>query len=117
MWLLDDTRIFVQKLEGNINQIIPRLQPLAGGTVLQFFGYESEITSVGFKVVGSGDLATLKGMAIDSSYHTLSGPGNYYEDYYVKSITHDRNKTIYQTLRLDLDCETPVYDVELELYE
>ena len=117
MWLLDDTRIFVQKFEGNISQIIPRLQPLAGGTVLQFFGYESEITNVAFKIVGSGDLSTLKGMAIDYSYHTLSGPNNFVQDFYVKGMNHSMDRAVAQTIRPDLDCYDPVYNVELELYE
>jgi hypothetical protein len=117
MWLLDSTRIFVQKLEGNINQIIPRLQPLSGGTVLQFFGYEDEVTKVGCLVVGEDDLADLKGMAIDYSYHTLSGPDSYTQDFYVKSISSDRMMTVAQTIRTDLDCYAPVFKVELELYE
>jgi hypothetical protein len=115
-WYLDTTRIFVQKLEGSQSQIIPRLQPLSGGTVLQFFGYEDEITKVTCKVVGSGDLGQLTDMSIDYSYHTLSGPDNYVKDYYVKSISHNRLPTRAQTIRTDLDCYESIYDVEIEFY-
>jgi hypothetical protein len=116
-WYLDTVRITVQKLDGDNVQIIPRLQPLSGGTVLQVFGYEDETTSLGCLVVGSGDLASLQGMVIDGLTHTLSGPENFVHDYYIKSLSHSRQMTRAQTFRSDKDCFASVFNVEMELYD
>jgi len=56
-------------------------------------------------------------MAIDYSYHTLSGPNNFVQDFYVKGMNHSMDRAVAQTIRPDLDCYDPVYNVELELYE
>jgi len=116
-WYIDSTRITVQKLDSDKNQIIPRLQPLSGGTVLQIFGYEDEITSIGCLVVGSGDLSIITAMVTDGLTHTLSGPNNFVHDYYIKSISSKRQLTRAQTFRPDKDCYAEVYNVELELYD
>jgi len=115
MWLLDSTRIFVQDLEGNTEQIISRLNPLSGGTVLQLFGYDDEITSLNFKVVGSGDVDTISSMTIDGATHTLSGP-SYYDTFYVAKFSYKSTMSACQTLRQDLDSTAIVYDGQVELY-
>lgn len=116
-WYIDTVRITVQAIDTDQNQIIPRLQPLSGGTVLQIFGYEDEITGLEALVVGSGDLSSIKAMAIDGATHTVSGPDNFNHDYYVKSVSAKRQLTRAQTFRTDKDCYADVYNVELELYD
>lgn len=116
MWTFGGTRIFVQDISDTIKQIIARLQPLSGGTIIQTFGYESDVYSVNALVVGDTDLAALKAMAIDSATHTLSGYGTVYGNFYLSNIVHKRLPTMQQTIRTDLDCESPVYSVDMELY-
>ena len=63
MWSLGGIRIFVQDMREHTAQIIPRLQPLSGGTVLQVFGHEDDIRTVSGLVVGQADKNDLKDMA------------------------------------------------------
>ena len=115
MWMLDSVRVFTQDLEESAGQIIPRLQPVGGKTVMQLFGYESDIYQAKMKVVGYDDHDAIKAMSKDSATHTLSGY-DFYGVVYVKSFSSTRNKTQFQTIRQDLDCEAPVFDISLELY-
>jgi len=116
MWKLDNVRIFVQKMVGDMGQIIPRLQPLSDSTVLQFFGWEDEIIKVGAKVVGESDLETIRAMRTDAATHNLTGYDSFNESWYVKSISWSRDNYPFQTIRPDLDCETPVFTIEIEFY-
>jgi hypothetical protein len=115
-WYIDSTRIIMQKLSGDSEQIIPRLQPLTGGTELQFFGYENEVTKAIGKVVGESDLSTIKDMRKDAALHAITGPQSFNTSYYVKGVHWTRDKAQWQTIRPDLDCDTPVFTVEIELY-
>lgn len=126
MWTVDyTTRIYTQELGSEVSQILPRLQPLAGGTVIQRFGHETDIYKLKCKVVGYTDLNILKSYVQDGLEHTISEvasgvPSGYMyfkNDFYFKGVRENRNKSIQQTLRTDLDCYTPVFDVELELYK
>lgn len=116
MWYLDTTKIIIQKRNSTSNQIIARLQPLAAGTILQSFGYESEMPKLSGKIVGDVDKAALTAMTKDYALHTLSGP-NIYNNFYVKSFTYKQIYSTAQTIRPDLSCSSVVYDVEIELYE
>jgi len=114
-WELDGIRIFVQDYEGDNKQILPRLQPINGGTVIQIFGYESEVTKISSIVVGSGDLFALKAMAKDGIYHTLITP-LLTDDFLVASVKHKWQRSICQTMRPDLPEDTPVFIVDIEFY-
>lgn len=123
MWHIDTTRIFVQELVDDSNQIIPRLQPLDGDTILQLFGTETSIFKLKGKVVGYTDLNTLKGYSRDATTHvvleSISGvaePDMFNMTLYLKKVTASRDKTLMQTIREDLDCYAPVFDVDIELY-
>jgi len=115
MWKIDTVRVFMQELPEQAGQIIPRLQPVGDKTVLQIFGYESDTYRAKMKIVGYTDHEALKAMAKDGVVHTVSGVG-FHKDVLVKSFSSSRNLTVAQTIRPDLDCESPVFDVELELY-
>jgi hypothetical protein len=115
-WYLDNTRVFVQEHKRNGTQIIPRIQPLTGGTVHQYFGYESPILNFSALIVGEADRTDIESMYYDHSAHTLSGPYGIV-DYYVHSQSISLEDASYQTIRPDLDCEAPVYTVAMELYE
>lgn len=116
-WYLDSTRVFVQEHEESDSQIMPRLQPLAGGTVIQLFGYESKIVKVMAIIVGETDRNALRAMAKSGSTHTLTFPDTSTSDFYVKSVGFKQIYNICQTLRPDLAEDASVFNVSLELQQ
>lgn len=114
-WTLGGVRIFAQDLKEEVGQIIPRLQPLSGGTVLQTFGYESDIETITGFVVGSADKNELKGMSEGGSV-TLVSPEGSLGSFLVKSVRVSRIMCVCQTLRPDLPEDSPVFTVEIQLY-
>lgn len=116
-WYIDTTRIFVQDWKEVDNQIIPRLQPLSGGSVTQIFGYESPAIHFTALVVGMVDKEALVNMASDGVVHTISGPYTISGSYYVKSVAPTLMPSSMQTIRPDLDCYDPVYTIEVDLLE
>ena len=116
-WQYGGTRIFVQELSDTHQQIIPRLQPLASGTVLQFFGYEDEIKNITALVVGDIDKNHLSSLTMSGVSFELDSPEGILGDYYPKSITFNRMTVLQQTIRPDLDCYSPVYRAEMQLYK
>jgi hypothetical protein len=115
MWTLGGIRVFAQDLKEDVSQIIPRLQPLSGGTVLQNFGHEDDIRTLLGIVVGQSDKDALKGMTTGGSVELVSPEGSE-GDFEVKSVKVNRLMVICQTLRPDLPENSPVYNVEIELY-
>lgn len=112
-WTLGGTRIYVQDKSSVSKQIIARLQPLAGPTIEQVFGYESPIIKLNCLVVGEADLATVKSMVTYGSQYALIGQGTNYGNWYVSNVSEKRTKAIWQTITAD--CDDPVFEVELEL--
>lgn len=115
-WTLNSIRIFVQENANEGQQIIPRLQPLNGGTVLQFFGYEDEVKSVNALVVGDTDKAALIALYKTGSSYTLISPMGNLGDYFVKKASFKQIPNVCQTLRPDLDEDAPMYIFDFELY-
>lgn len=115
-WTFNNIRIFVQDITGEGSQIIPRLQPIDGGTVLQFFGYENEVVTVTGMIVGNTDRDALRALKKSTSSYTLNSPEGSLGTYYVKKVSNKRLPIICQTFRPDLPEESPVYDVTLELF-
>jgi len=117
-WQLGATRIFVQDISDGVKAIIAKLQPLAGGTVYQTFGYETSGIKLGGLIVGSGDMIHLKSLTTSgNASFELDSPEGDLGDFFVESVTAKREKTISQTLRPDLDCDAPVYAVDIDLLE
>ena len=116
-WTLGGIRIYVQELGREEEQIIPRLQPLNGGTVHQIYGYQDPIISLAGIVVGSGDCLTLHSFTTSGTMFTLSSPEGILGDYYVKSVKDSRSPYPFQFIRRDLDCMTPVFDLDVTLYK
>jgi len=115
-WYLDGTRIFVQESKEDAGQIVPRIQPLAGGTVLQVFGWESDIRTIQAMIVGDTDKEALKDLRKGGTA-TLIGPEGSLGSFTVKNVSVTRVMCVCQTIRPDLDADAPVYDVEIQLYE
>lgn len=116
MWTLAGIQIITQKHDGVDKQIIARLQPLSGGTVIQTFGYENSIQKIGGYVVGDADMDALKALKMTGATHALVENSTSRGSFYVSNVSWSRTPWIYQTIRPDLDCESPVYNVEVELY-
>lgn len=116
MWTLDGVRIFVQEINGEGSQIVPRLQPLSGQTVMQFFGYESEVNTLRAIVVGATDIDSLMTMRKTSTLRELVSPEGSLGNFYIKKVLHKRQPSLCQTMRPDLPEDAPVYDVDIELY-
>lgn len=116
-WTINGTRIYVQKISDGVKGIIAILQPLSGGSVYQAFGYESPKYKVGGLVVGSADKASIEVLATSGigTYYELVSPEGSLGTFLVSSVSVDRDKNVYQSLRTDLDCTTPVYAIEIEL--
>lgn len=115
-WTLNGTRIYVDKYSGGGKQIMPILQPLSGGSVVQFYGYETTTYKIGGLIVGTTDrdaLLALKATALNT--YVLMSPEGSLGTYSVKNVSFERTNIIYQTMRADLPCEAPVYTVEIEL--
>lgn len=114
-WTYNGIRIFVSKRTGEAKQIIPTLQPLSGGTVIQFYGYETETVQIGGLVVGASDLRALLALKETSTDYELQSPEGSIGYFYLKDVKYDRTNSIYQTMRQDLDCAAPVYEVDISL--
>lgn len=113
-WSLGSIRVFVTEKSGAEKQIIARLNPLGGGTVLQFFGYDDEIAHIKAYVVGETNLESLKTMSKSGESYNLTGYGTNYGDFYVSNLSWSRVPAVYQTLTTD--CYAPLYTADLELY-
>jgi hypothetical protein len=116
MWTLNSIRIFVQEHTTDGSQIIPRLQPVNGGTVLQFFGYESEVKSINAYVVGDTDKAALIALYKTSTSYTLVSPMGTLGAFFVKKVAFKQIPNVCQTLRPDLAEDAPMYIFDFELY-
>lgn len=117
-WTLDGIRIFVEESKEEAGQIVPRLQPLSGGTVLQTFGYESDVRTLGAIVIGDTDKDALKALRLGGTA-ALVCPEGALGSFTVKNVSVQRVHSINQTLLIDGThaCDDPVYQVEIQLYE
>lgn len=116
MWKLNNIRIFVQESKQDSNQIIPRLQPLNGGTILQFFGYEDPVRNLTAIVVGDTDRDGLVTLTTTGNSYALVGPEGSDGNFFVKKASYTRIPNICQTLRTDLAEDSPMYTFDFELY-
>lgn len=117
MWTLNSIRIFVQENTSDGSQIIPRLQPLDGPTILQFFGYESEVKAINAYVVGDTDKDALMALRKNgNTAYTLVSPMGTLGTYYVHKAAYKQVPNICQTLRPDLAEDSPMYIFDIELY-
>jgi len=116
-WTLNSNRIYVQKLVEGTKQIIASLQPLAEGTVYQTFGYETSKVKISCIVVGQTILTALHALTTNENSVTLISPEGSLGDYFVSAVNSDREKAVYQTIDPAQDCETPVFNVDIELFK
>ncbi len=115
-WTINSIRIFVQESAAEAGQIIPRLQPISGGTVLQIFGYDSRINNINAIVVGDTDRDALLALTTTGSAYVLMSPEGSMGSYYIRKAAYKRIPNICQTMRPDLAEDAPVYIFDFELY-
>lgn len=115
-WTLGGQRIYVQEFAGEGSQIVPRLQPISGGTVLQFFGYENEVKQLTAIVVGNTKKDALLAYRKSSTLRALVSPEGSLGNYYVKKVQYKRLPIICQTIDTSLPEDSPVYSMDFELY-
>jgi hypothetical protein len=116
-WALNTTRVFVQDMSTKDEQIIARLNPLAGDTIKHVFGWDDLIVNLNAYVVGLTDMSTIRGYTTTASSVLLYSPlGETGYPYLVKSVNAKLVSARCQTLRPDLDEDAPVYLVDIELW-
>jgi|SRR3972149_72101 len=116
-WTYAGVRIFTQSYVSDKDQIIARLNPLGGGTILHYFGDDDFILKINAYVVGNTDLLNLVSLTTSGVGFPLSTPYGTAGDWSLKHITSNLQSTTCQTLRTDLPEDSPVYIVDLELYD
>lgn len=116
-WTIDGNRFYVQKITKGASQIAPRLQPLAGGSIIQSFGYDSTIRNVSAIVVGDTIEQAIEALSKDGmQLHVLESPEGSLGNWAVKDYNSDRQESICQTIDITQDEMAPVYNVELTLW-
>jgi len=115
-WSYAGRRIFVQEYMSGHKQIIPRLNPIGDGTIMQIFGYDERILKINAYVVGFEDMTALRLLTTSGVAFDLVTPMEGTYEYYCNDISDKLTKGICQTLRPDLAEDAPVYQVDLELY-
>jgi hypothetical protein len=117
-WTLGSIRIYPQKFGENTSAILPRLQPLSGGTIVQSFGYDTRIIQLSVTIVGFTNKNTLRGYANDggAAHELLHSVEGSYGNYSVKSFNSDRTMSTCQTIDPTQAEDAPVFEAEIELY-
>lgn len=115
-WSYAGHRIFVQEYASAHKQIIPRLNPIGAGTILQIFGYDERIQKINAYVVGKTDMDALRLTTTSGISFDLVTPQEGTFPWFCNDVQDKMILTICQTLRPDLPEDSPVYIVDLELY-
>jgi hypothetical protein len=117
-WSLGSHRLYVQKSSENTSQIMPRLQPLSGGSVLQVFGFDSIVRSVTAIVVGDTIKNALVAFAQDGgTTHAFVSPEGSLGSWIVKSCVPNRTDSTCQSIDQTQPDTAPVYEIDMELWK
>ena len=116
-WTLNSIKIITQDFDMDTKNILARIQPITGGTLLHKFGYESTVYSINAIVVGVTDKNDLIALAKTNTAYTLVTSSGSVSNVYVSGVkAKQRLGVVNQTLRSDLACDVPIFDVSIELY-
>lgn len=116
-WTYGGVRIYAQKSDENTSQIIPRLQPVGGNTILQVFGNDSLVRQITALVVGDANKNSLRAFSHDDGTpHALVSPEGSLGDFILRGFVARRTDITCQTIDITQDEDAPVYDVDMELY-
>ena len=117
VWSVGGVRIYCQDYRDDEDQIVARLNPLAGGTTLHFFGYDDKIVKISGIVVGRSNQAALEAFNTDATVRALSTPWGSWGNYYIKHTTFQLLPTTCQTIDLTQNTDVPVFKCDIEIYE
>jgi hypothetical protein len=115
-WSYAGHRIYVQEYQSGHKQIIPRLNPIGDGTILQIFGYDERILKVNAYVVGFDNMTQIRLLTTSGISFDLATPSEGTYPYYCNDVQDRMVKTVCQTIDPTQPEDAPVYLVDLELY-
>jgi hypothetical protein len=116
-WTIGGVRFYCTDLQDNKSQIIARLNPLAGGTTLHFFGWDDRITKISGYVVGISNKETIEDFNEDgNTARTLMTPYGTWGDFFISKTTFTLTNVICQTLDPTQDADEPVFKAEVEIF-
>ena len=117
-WTYGGLRIYPDKSGENTSAILPMLQPLGGGTIVQAFGFQSTVRQLSGLIVGDTIKEALEAFAKDGgAAHALVSPEGSLGNFMMKSFNVDRTMSTCQTIDITQPEEAPVYNFQMELYE
>lgn len=117
MWTIGAVNFTVIDLKEETEQVLPELQPLAGGTVYQYFGYINDKLPLQALVVGTSDKDAIKSMSASGIAYPLYQDTNLLGNFYIKSATFQWMSSYRQTFRADKDPLDLVFKCALDLAE
>lgn len=114
-WTLNNIKITVIGLKEENEQVIVALQPLASGTIYQYFGYINPKFPLECLVVGMEDKNAIEELAKTGLAYPLVGAGYSFGDFYVNKATFQWITAYSQTFRPDKDREDLIFRGTLDL--
>lgn len=114
-WYIDNIRIFITDLDEESKSIISKLNPIGGGTVHQYWGWEENQIGIKAYVVGKADKTALETAERDGNSHLFIGSGFLIEDWntsttvFIEDIKWTSTNINCQTMRTDLPSNSRVY--------
>lgn len=115
-WTIGGVRIYVQEDTEESGQILPRLQPVSGGTIIQAFGYESTTKNIAGLVVGETYKNTIKAFSQDETPVNFVTWEGITHTGIVRKFNAKRTSIVCQTIDIAQPTTAPVYDVSMEFY-
>lgn len=117
-WTFNGIRLYVQDKSSDVEQIIARLNPSSGPTILHRWGRDSEVLNITALVLTSGDIGLLDETTLSVTSYQLNTPEGDGGMWILKKLSWDRSDSINHTFfdRPSLDTNTPLYRVSMEFY-
>lgn len=115
-WAIGGVRIYISESDEETGQILPRLQPLSGGTIIQSFGYESTVRNMAGLVVGESNKNSLKAFAQDATPVNFETWEGLIHAGIVRKFNAKRTPIVCQTIDTLQPETAPVYECSFEFY-
>ncbi len=115
-WTYNSIRIFVQELNDTDIQEVAKLTPFGGGSIYHVFGYQDPATKISAIIVGLDDRDSLRACKENGGSYELDTPWGVWCSGILKQMTSKLTDSRCQTMRSDLPDDSPVFNVELEIY-
>lgn len=116
-WYLDAIRIFPQSADDDWDQLIAELNPLAGGSIYQDWGWADEKEKMTAYVVSLADKDAIRAMVSAQALVTLSGPYEV-QSFRLKSVSMSHiNNVNCQTFYPAKAEDAPIYMANLEFWK